>query len=120
MGQAAEREARVGDGEHHLAQLAHALPSGIVVVRDGCVQWVNAAFAELAGRDGGALIGTSFTDLFADAGQGLPDAARSRPLEYSLRRPAGAERRVLGRLVWPALAPGCDAWWFEDVTQLRA
>jgi signal transduction histidine kinase len=121
MGQAAEREAQAGDGEQRLAQLAHALPAGVVVVRDGCVLWANPAFAELAGRgDAGALAGAGFADLFADAGQGLPDRTRTRPLECSLRRPAGAERRVLARLVWPACAPGCDAWWFEDVTQLRA
>ena len=121
MGQAAEREAPISDCEHSLAQLAHAMPSGVVVVRDGRVRWANPAFVELAGRtDAAALDGASFAELFADAGQGLPDRTRTRPLECSLRRPAGAERRVLARLVWPALKPDSDAWWFEDVTQLRA
>src|SRR5262245_35791390 len=121
MGQAAEREAPMSECETSLAQLARALPEGVVVVRDGRVRWANPAFAELAGRsDAGSLDGAGFADLFADAGQGLPDRTRTRPLECTLRRASGGERRVLCRLAWPALAPGSDAWCFEDVTQLRA
>ena len=48
------------------------------------------------------------------------DCARTRPVECALRRPAGAERRVICQLAWRDLAPGSDVWSFEDVTQLRA
>ena len=121
MGQAAEREAPANGREESLAQLAHALPDGVALVHDGRVRWVNPAFAALAGRsEAAALTGARFADLFADAGQGLPNRTRTRPLECTLRRPAGADRRVICQLAWPELAPGSDAWCFEDVTQLRA
>jgi signal transduction histidine kinase len=121
MGQAAEREAPATLSEESLAQLAHALPDGIACVHDGRVLWVNPVFAELAGRtEAAALAGTRFSDLFADAGQGLPDRARTRPVECGLRRPAGGERRVTCQLAWPDLAPGSDAWRIQDVTQLRS
>jgi signal transduction histidine kinase len=119
MGQAAEREATASACEESLARLAEALPDGVAVVHDGLVRWANAAFAELCGRaHPAALVGARFSELFADAGQGLPERSRTRPLECTLRRP-GAERRVLCQLVWPELGGGADAWRCEDVTQLR-
>ncbi len=121
MGQAAESETPTRIAEDLLERFACALPVGVVLQHDGCLRWVNPAFAELAGRPpGSGLAGTRFLDLFADAGQGLPDGARIRPVECTLRRPAGGERRVICRLAWPEIAPGADAWSFEDVTQLRS
>ncbi len=121
MGQAAEREAPANACEESLAQLADALPDGIAVVHDGRIAWVNPVFAELAGRpEAAALTGARFSDLFADAGQGLPERGRTRPLECSLRRPSGGERRVTCQLAWPDLAPGRDGWRIADVTQLRS
>ena len=121
MGQAAEREAPADLCEQSLAQLAQALPDGIALVRDERIVWVNPVFAELAGRtEAAALSGIRFSDLFADAGQGLPERGRARPVECSLRRPTGAERRVSCQLAWPDLKPGCDGWRIQDVTQLRA
>ncbi len=121
MGQAAHRETPANRCEDSLARLAQALPDGVALVHDGCIRWVNPAFVRLAGRsDPGELAGACFLDLFADAGQGLPDRARTRPIECTLRRPTGAEHRVLCELTWPEFAPGLDAWRCEDVTPLRS
>ncbi len=120
MGQAAEREDPAPDALQVL-RLAQGLPLGVALVSDGHIRWANPALAELAGRTLAAeLAGIPFADLFADAGQVLMDCARTRPVECALRRPIGAERRVICQLAWRDLAPGSDAWSFEDVSQLRA
>jgi len=121
MGQAAESETPPPVAEDDLARFACALPVGVVLLHDGSVRWANPALVELAGRTQAAgLAGTRFAELFADAGQGLPDRSRTRPVECALRLPTGAERRVICQLARPDLAPGIDAWTVEDVTQLRA
>src|SRR5262245_53979516 len=121
MGQAAEREEAAPDVPEILPGLAQALPLGIALVAEERVRWANPALAELSGRaQASELIGISFTDLFAEAGQGLPDRARSRPVECALRRPNGPERRVICQLACRDLTPGSDLFSFEDVTQLRA
>jgi signal transduction histidine kinase len=106
--------------EERLEWLAQVLRHGIALVHEGRVRWASPALAELAGRTSPAdLVGTLFVDLFVDAGQGVPERARSHAVECLLRRPAGAERRVICRLAWPDLANDADTWWLEDVTQLR-
>jgi signal transduction histidine kinase len=120
MSQAVECEEPEKTAIEALERLALALSQGVALVRAGRVRWASASLAELAGRsDAQALAGAAWLDLFADAGQGLPDPARERPVECTLLRSAGAERRVLCRRVWRELAAGTDAWWIEDVTQLR-
>jgi signal transduction histidine kinase len=120
MGRAAESESPVQIAEEFLERFASALPQGIALLHDGCVRWANPALALLAGRaTGQGLAGARIADLFADAGQGLPDRARRRAVECTLRRSGGADLRVIGQLVWPDFASGCDAWSFEDVTPLR-
>jgi signal transduction histidine kinase len=120
MGQAAEIEGPAKASAETLEQLARMAPLGFAMVREGQLRWANAALAELAGRpDAEALVGLSFSELCADGGQGLPSASREQAVECTLRRPVGAERRVIWRLAWRELAPGTDAWWIEDVTQLR-
>jgi signal transduction histidine kinase len=121
MGQAAEREEPAQEVPELLPGLAQALALGIALVADGRIRWANPALAELSGRGQvSELIGIALADLFSDAGQGLPDRARLRPVECGLRRPNGAERRVVCQLVCSDLAPGSDLFSFEDVTQLRA
>jgi PAS domain-containing protein len=119
MGQAAEWEGPAKASEETLEQLARTAPYGFAIVREGQLRWANAALAELAGRpDAEALVGVAFSELCSDGGQGLPERTRARAVECTLRRPVGAERRVICRLAWPS-SPGTDAWWIEDVTQLR-
>jgi signal transduction histidine kinase len=119
MGRAAEREEPGQVVPEALASLL--LPVGLALVADGRIRWANPALAELSGRSQVAeLIGIAFADLFTDAGQGLPDRARTRPVECALRRPTGAERRVVCQLVGFESGPGSDLWCFEDVSQLRA
>jgi len=121
MGQAAESVTPPQTAEEILGRFACALPYGVVLLHDGRVRWANPTLLELAGRAQVAEIdGARFADLFADAGQGLPDRSRTRSVECALRRPTGAERRVICQLVWPDFAPGSDAWSVEDVTPLRA
>jgi signal transduction histidine kinase len=121
MGQAAEREVPAQEVPAFLPGLAQALPLGIALVADGRVRWANPALAELSGREEASeLVGLPFADLFVDAGQGPPDRARMRPVECALRRPNGAERRVICQLAARDLAPGSDVFSFEDVTQQRA
>ncbi len=120
MGQAAEREDPALEALQVL-HLAQGLPLGLALVSDGHIRWANQALAELAGRTLAAeLAGVPFADLVADAGLVLMDCARTRPVECALRRPTGADRRVICQLAWRDLAPGSDVWSFEDVTQLRA
>ena len=79
-------------------------------------RWPSSRVGPLAAE----LAGIPFAELFADAGQVLMACARTRPVECALRRPTGADRRVICQLAWRDLAPGSDVWSFEDVTQLRA
>ena len=123
MGQAAEREEPAQAVPEFLPGLAQALPLGIALVAEGRVRWANPALrrARAAATQAAELIGIRFADLFADAGQGLPDRARTRPVECALRRPNGAERRVICQLAWPrSRSRAATLWSVEDVTQLRA
>jgi signal transduction histidine kinase len=119
MGQAVESET-LPPGSEALARFAAALPLAVALVRDGRVCWANPALAELSGRsDPQELVGLRFDALLCDAGGGLPEHARARAVECTLRCASGEERRVICHRVGQGLAPGSDAWWLEDATQLR-
>jgi signal transduction histidine kinase len=121
MGQAGvESEALDKTAAEALDRLALALSHGVALVREGRVVWANAALTALAGLpDAKPLIGTRLSDLVKDASDGLPDANRERPVEGTLRLVFGTVRRVVCHRVWRDIEPGTDAWWFENVTQLR-
>jgi signal transduction histidine kinase len=119
MGQAVECAEPTKTAREVLERLAADCVHGVALVREGRVRWASASLVELAGHSGPqALIGARWGELFRDVGHGIPD--RDRPIECALRRPSGAERRVICRLFWRELEPGTVAWWIEDVTLLRS
>lgn len=119
MNEATDWEVETKSAEDCLKQLAEAMPEGVILLREGRIVWASRRLVEMAGwGSDSALVDTDLSEIFVDAGQGLPDG-RLRPIECPLRRANGQQLDVVCRPAWPEIEPGTDAWVVEDASRVR-
>jgi signal transduction histidine kinase len=107
--------------ESALRRVGDALSDALIGTRAGRVVWATARLAEMVGeRDVTGLLGLPLDALFDDAGEGLPSAEHSHPVECVLRRHDADEARVAVRCLCGGEDDGPDCTWLvEDVSRLR-
>jgi PAS domain S-box-containing protein len=103
LGGEGRAEARLRESEARYRSLVEVVPDGVVVLREGRIEFANDALARILGAQSAAeLNGRSFLDLFAEADR--PDvAARLAQWERELGSGGRFERQLLaldGRAVY--------------------
>lgn len=106
-------------GAATLRRLLDLTSDGIALVRGDRVAWANATLAAMHGTpEAKDLFGAPLTDLFADAGHGLPDGPGHGPCRCRLLRPGQEPRAVVVEPVSLG-TPGEHALRVRDVTDLH-
>ena len=83
-------------GAATLRRLLDFTSDGIALVRGDRVAWANATLAAMIGApDAKDLFGASLSDLFSDAGHGVPDGPGHGPCRCRLIRPGQEPRTVV-------------------------
>ena len=85
------------DQNADLRALVDQSPDGVIILRDGLVEYVNSAFAAFLGRSRQSLVQTSFLDLLVQDYrepmvqwlQTSPETGRHGPSEYGFLRASG-------------------------------
>lgn len=102
-----------------LLRLLDHTSDGLLLVRGARIAWANATFAAMAGvHEAKGLFGVALSDVFSDAGHGIPDAPSPGPCRCGLLRPGREPRAVVAEPVATG-APNAHALRVRDVTDLH-